>query len=56
MFKNNKFDKQKISKIKVCHEYRGCIHYYSILAAFLSDAQLSKEYESVLFKVKSKPV
>ena len=44
-------------KLKICDitsVKRNCIHYYSVLATFLSDEELTKEFEHVLFNRESK--
>ena len=44
-------------RLKICDistVKRHCIHYYSMLATFLSDEELTKEFESVLFNKESK--
>jgi hypothetical protein len=44
-------------RLKICDIpsiKRHCLHYYSCLATFLSDEELSKEFECVLFNKESK--
>jgi hypothetical protein len=43
-------------RLKICDistVKRHCIHYYSILATFLSDDDLTKEFENILFNKES---
>ena len=43
-------------RLKICDistVKRHCIHYYSMLATFLSDDELTKEFENILFNKES---